>query len=114
MQPFMPPLLPLQLLCTSVPFTITITIKAPACEDDEWQPIVLPCPVFGVWVAGPALPSGCSAPDVVVMMMEFDVDLYLAAILVVDCVPVTHRRRLVLSHVGLRYVEPGDHYLHLG
>ena len=49
--------------------TITITIKAPACEDDEWQPIVLPCPVFGVWVAGPALPSGCSAPDMVVMMM---------------------------------------------
>ena len=28
----------------------------------------------------------------------------------VDCVPVAHWRRLVLSHVWLRYVEPGHHH----
>ena len=36
-------------------------------------------------------------------------DDHLTATLMVDCVPVTHWRRLVLSHVWLRYVEPSHH-----
>ena len=39
-----------------------------------------------------------------------DDDSHLTTVLMVDGVPVTHWRRLVLSHVGLRYVEPGHHY----
>ena len=38
-----------------------------------------------------------------IMMMKN----HLTTILMVDSVPITHWRRLVLSHVRLRYIEPG-------
>ena len=68
--------------------------------------------MFGVWAAGLAWPSGCSVPvdgDYFAALNNHD-DSHLTTVLMVDGVPVTHWRRLVLSHVRLRYVEPGHHY----
>ena len=46
----------------------------------------------------------------VMMLIMLMMTNHLTAVLMVDSVPVTHWRRLVLSHVRLRYIEPGHYY----